>query len=100
MHELRITAAAARQVVLQLLADKEAAGSVPCVLVGEIKDYGDWWVQAYQSRALIVDGDEDAALAGNGPIVVPKDGSEPFALSSAEPADEQMKRLSASSSGQ
>ena len=33
------------------------------------------------------------ALAGNGPVVIPKDGSEPFTLSSAEPTDVQIERL-------
>ena len=32
------------------------------------------------------------ALAGDGPVVIPKDGSEPFTLSSAEPTDVQMER--------
>lgn len=78
-----------------MLADAEEHGGVSCVLVGDPEDYGRWWVQAFQSRALIEDGDEDAALAGNGPIVIRKDGSAPFRLSSAEPARAQMTRLSA-----
>jgi hypothetical protein len=84
---------AARQVVRDLLSRAEEAGAPACVLVGETKDYGRWWVQGYQSRAFVEDGDIMQALAGNGPYVVPKDGSEPFTLSSAEPADVQMERL-------
>lgn len=88
-------AAKAQRIASRLLTDAEEHGGVSCVLVGDPADYGRWWVQGYQSRALIEDGDEDAALAGNGPIVIPKNGSAPFRLSSAEPAHEQMKRLSA-----
>lgn len=91
-----IDAETAQQIVRDLLAKAESAGSPPCVLVGDAKDYGDWWVQGYQSRAYVEDGDVMQALAGNGPIVVPKDGSEPFALSSALPAEVQMERLRAS----
>ncbi|NYF15252.1 hypothetical protein HDC37_000064 [Microbacterium sp. AK009] len=86
-------AAEAQCIAGRMLADTEEAGGVSCVLVGDPEDYGRWWVQAFQSRGLIEDGDEDAALAGNGPIVVPKDGSTPYRLSSAHPAREQMKRL-------
>lgn len=92
MAEL-IDAEGARQIVRDMLSRAEAAGGPPCVLVGETKDHGRWWVQGYQSRAFVEDGDIMQALAGNGPIAVPKDGSEPFALSSAEPADVQMERL-------
>lgn len=88
-----LNAAEAQRIARRLLADAEEHGGVSCVLVGHPLDYGRWWVQAFQSRALIEDGDEDAALAGNGPIVIPKDGSTPFRLSSAEPAGEQMRRL-------
>ncbi|UCZ59006.1 YrhB domain-containing protein [Mycolicibacterium phocaicum] len=72
---------------------------MPPVLVGEPVDYESWWVQGYQSRAFVEDGDENAALAGNGPIVVPKDGSAPFQLSSALPAAVQMKRIRADRTG-
>lgn len=88
-------AEAARRVVRELLARAEAAGGVPCVLVGDTEDYGRWWVQGYQSRAFVEDGDIMRALAGNGPFAIPKDGSEPFALSSAEPTDVQITRLQA-----
>ena len=85
----------ARQIVTELLRRAESTGGVPCVLVGDAKDHGRWWVQGYQSRAFVEDGDIMQALAGNGPFVIPKDGSEPFALSSAEPTHVQIERLSA-----
>ncbi|MEZ3161981.1 YrhB domain-containing protein [Microbacterium sp. BWT-B31] len=88
-----IDAETARRIVREMLAAAEKSGGVPCELVGEAKDFGRWWVQGYQSRAFVEGGDILSALAGNGPIAVPKDGSEPFALSSAEPAADQMERL-------
>ncbi|MCX8562580.1 YrhB domain-containing protein [Mycolicibacterium mucogenicum] len=95
MAELGIDAARAKAIVEAILAENSANGGVPCVLVGEPTDYEFWWVQGYQSRAFIEDGDENAILAGNGPIVVPKDGSAPFQLSSALPAAVQMERIRA-----
>lgn len=83
-------------IVEAILAEHTATGGVPYVLVGEPVDYEFWWVQGYQSRAFVEDGDENAALAGNGPIVVPKDGSAPFQLSSALPTGVQMERIRAS----
>lgn len=83
----------ARRLVTALLDEAERNGGTPCVLVGDAVDYGDWWVQGYQSRAFVESGDVLSALAGNGPVVVPKDGSDPFHLSSTEPAETQMARL-------
>ena len=94
-----IDADTAQQVVRELLARNEAVGGVPCMLVGDAEDYGHWWVQGYQSRAFVETGNPLRALAGNGPYVVPKDGSEPFALSSAEAAAVQMARLQRDVSG-
>lgn len=92
-HEEPIDAEGARRIVLSVLAEWEAAGGIPCVPVGDPVDHGDWWVQGYQSRAFVEGGDVDAALAGNGPIAVPKDGRPPFALSAASPAADQLGRL-------
>jgi hypothetical protein len=86
-------AVAAQHVAQEILAARARDGGIDCVLVGEPTDYGHWWVQGYQSRAFVERGDFLQALAGNGPIVVPKDGSEPFALTSAEPEELQMQRV-------
>jgi hypothetical protein len=90
-----IDADAAREIVREALRDAEDRGGVRCVLVGETLDYGEWWVQGYQSEAFAVHGDVFQALAGNGPYVIPKNGDAVFTLSSAEPVDTQMARLAA-----
>lgn len=88
-----VDAAEARRIALRMLADAEQRGGTPCVLVGRPEDHGRWWVQGYQSRAFMEDGDVMQALAGNGPFAIPKDGSAPFRLGTAEPADVQLARL-------
>lgn len=88
-----VDAAEARRIALGMLADAEQRSGLPCVLVGEPEDHGRWWVQGYQSRAFMEDGDVMQALAGNGPFAIPKDGSSPFPLGTAEPADVQLARL-------
>lgn len=95
MAEIGIDAERAKVIVEAILAENMANGGVPCVPVGEPVDYEFWWVQGYQSRAFIEDDDANAILVGNGPIVVPKDGSAPFQLSSALPAAVQMERIRA-----
>lgn len=95
MAEIGIDAERAKVIVEAILAENMANEGVPCVLAGEPVDYEFWWVQGYQSRAFIEDDDANAILVGNGPIVVPKDGSAPFQLSSALPAAVQMERIRA-----
>ena len=92
-----IDAESARETVRRVLRSAEDRGGVRCVLVGETRDYGAWWVQGYQSEAFAVHGDVFQALAGNGPYVIPKNGDAVFTLSSTEPVDAQMARLRATS---
>ncbi len=86
-----VDAEAARQVVRELLARAEAAGGVPssCAIPRTTGAGGSRGIRA----GLSSNGDIMRALAGNGPVVIPKDGSEPFTLSSAEPTDVQIERL-------
>lgn len=88
-----VDAAEAHRIALQMLAEVEQRSGIPCVLIGEPEDHGRWWVQGYQSRAFMEDGDVMQALAGNGPFAIPKDGSAPFPLGTAEPADVMLARL-------
>lgn len=90
-----IDAESAREIVREDLRHAEDRGGVRCVLVGETLDFGEWWVQGYQSEAFAGHGDVFQALTGNGPYVIPKDGDAVFTLSSAEPVDAQMARLAA-----
>lgn len=86
-------AAAATRALVALLQEWEATTGVECIPVGEPVEYGPYWVQGYQSKAFVLDGDFSSALAGNGPVVIPKDGSDLFSLNSSEPAGTQMERL-------
>lgn len=95
-----VNAEAAQRIVRGLLTDEEMHGGVACVLVGDPEDHGRWWVQGYQSRAFVQDGDIMQALAGNGPFAIPKDGSKPFRLGSAEPAAVQLQRISTETRGE
>lgn len=36
------------------------------------------WAFSYNARAYLESGNITAALAGNGPVIVPKDGSTPY----------------------
>lgn len=90
-----INAEAAREIVRESLRGAEDRGGVRCVLVGETLDYGEWWLQGYQSEAFAVHGDVFQSLAGNGPYVIPKNGDPVFTLSSTEPVGAQMARLTA-----
>jgi len=89
----------AKSAVLDALRDAEERGAPACVLYGEVRDYERWWVIGYQSEAFARHGDVMQMLAGNGPYVVPKDGSPIFTLSSAEAVEPQMTRLAATTSG-
>lgn len=44
----------------------------------------------YQSRAFIESGRISDALVGNGPVVVPKSGADPWLSLSALPVEEQI----------
>lgn len=86
-------------IVISLLSKWEAETGIAYVPVGEPVQHGRYWVQGYQSRAFVETGDFLAAHAGNGPVVVPRDGSAPFTLSSAEPTEPQMARILARDRG-
>ena len=71
----------AQQSVQRILDGWARDGGVSCLAQAAI-DEGDRWVVGFQSRAFVVDGDLGAALAGNAPFAVPKDGSAPYQLPS------------------
>lgn len=78
----------------QLRAGEEPG--TPLALTGETLERSWCWVFFYNTRAYIETGDSLESLAGNGPIVVNKDGSEVWTMGSAFPAehflDEYAKR--------
>jgi hypothetical protein len=92
-HHHLMDAKQATEVLEALLASWEKENGLACLPVGEPVEYGPYWVQGYQGRAFVLEGDVSAALAGNGPVAIPKDGSEPLVLSPTEPVEIQMRRL-------
>ena len=70
------------QRLVQTIVDGWARESGVWCLAGSAIDEGDRWVVGFQSRASLVDGDLGAALTGNAPFAVPKDGSAPYQLPS------------------
>ena len=53
----------------------------------EVEERQTAWVFYYNTRAYL-EGDFMEGLIGNGPVVVPKDGSEPWLATSAAPIED------------
>lgn len=83
----------AEAIVLKRLHAAEEVDGIERAFAQEPDELPGHWVFFYQGRRYLEDGDITHALAGNGPIVIPKDGSEPFTLSAAEPIEPQLERL-------
>ncbi|MFG2054223.1 YrhB domain-containing protein [Micromonospora sp. NPDC048930] len=62
------------------------------IVIGSCSEYPNAWVFGYNTRRFW-QGDFMASLVGNGPVVVPKSGGEPFLASSATPVEEQLRDL-------
>ncbi|MEV6368794.1 YrhB domain-containing protein [Micromonospora musae] len=80
----------AREVAFAFLADRTDK-----VRAGEWVIIGAWehetaWSVGYQSRAFIESGDIHDSLVGNGPVVVPKSGADPWLAWSGRPVEEQL----------
>jgi len=50
-------------------------------------------VFCYNGRRYMADDDFSAAIVGNGPVVVPKSGAEPYLGGSGIPIEDQIKEL-------
>jgi hypothetical protein len=48
------------------------------IVIGRCKETDEGWEFGYNSRAFLEGGDIGASLIGNGPVVVPRDGSPPY----------------------
>lgn len=48
------------------------------IVIATCEEHTDAWSFGYNSRAFIEDGDILSALAGNGRIIVPKSGTDPY----------------------
>lgn len=78
------------QVAESMLRELNTSDGVDRVVLGEPTDVAGHWVIGYNSRAYVEDGDIISALAGNGPIAVPRSGEPAFFLTSTRPAAEQL----------
>ncbi|MEV6904597.1 YrhB domain-containing protein [Amycolatopsis sp. NPDC051372] len=56
------------------------------IVISECKELADAWYFDYNSRAFLEQDDISSALVGNGPVVVPKSGAEPYIGSVFGPA--------------
>lgn len=48
------------------------------IVISHCKETDDAWRFSYNSRATIEEGSISLSLAGNGPIIVPKSGADPY----------------------
>lgn len=48
------------------------------IVISKCDELDDAWSFGYNSRAFIEAGDVSSALAGNGPVIVPKSGADPY----------------------
>src|SRR5258708_3959019 len=56
------------------------------------EEYATAWAVGYQTRAFMETGSLSDRLAGNGPVVVPKSGGEPWMAWSGLPVADQLAR--------
>ncbi|MDW4574022.1 YrhB domain-containing protein [Microbacterium sp. M3] len=89
----RRTSTEARRLAEAALEHSRLQDGVERAILGDPIEAGDFWVFFSQSRAYVERDDLDAMLAGNAPLVVPKDGGEVFALSPAHDIDAQIADL-------
>ena len=91
-----LTQAEAEQTALRFLSTSAGPDGVERVILGEPVEAGANWVFYYQGRGYVERGDLDEMLVGNMPIVVPKNGHPPYALSALDDVDDQIARLARS----
>ncbi|WP_328321896.1 YrhB family protein [Kribbella sp. NBC_00382] len=87
---MTVTDEEARELAFAFLADgSDHVRTGEWVIVGA-EEHEIAWSVSYQSRAFIESGDISRALAGNGPVVVPKSGADPWLAWSGRPVEEQI----------
>lgn len=88
-----LTAQEAEQIALCFLARSTEHDGIPRIILGSSVEAGPNWVFFYQGRGYVERGDLAEMLVGNLPIVVPRDHGAPYALSSSEDIDLQIRRM-------
>jgi hypothetical protein len=80
----------AREIAFAFLADRiDEIHTGEWVITGA-REHETAWSVSYQSRAFIESGRISDALSGNGPVVVPKSGVDPWLSLVARPVEEQI----------
>lgn len=79
----------------QALLD-EGPTSVPVAILDDVLESPSYWVFFFNSVAFIESGDFLHALAGNAPIVVPKDGGSITRFFTGRNPEDQLAELEAS----
>jgi len=69
---------------------------VPVALIDDVLESPNYWVFFFDSVASIETGDNLLSLAGNAPIVVPKDGGPVTRFFTGRSTEEQLAELEAS----
>lgn len=79
----------ARRIATSLLSERFPEFLAGKWVVTDTKKYDGAWAVFYNTRALVETGDWRHALGGNGPLVIPESGEQPwFAWSGADVADQ------------
>lgn len=63
------------------------------VVIASCEEYSNAWVLGYNTRRFLVDMIITDSLVGNGPVVVPKSGADPFLGASHSPIEGQIENL-------
>lgn len=63
------------------------------IVICSCEEYPTAWVFGYNTRRYLEQEEFTAALVGNGPVVVPKSGKDPFLGGSGSPIAEQIEDL-------
>lgn len=75
----------------QAFLDRVVRPSMPDdIVIASCVEFPSAWTFGYNSRAFLSDGEFRRALAGNGPVVVPKSGADPYLGGSGTPISAQL----------
>ncbi|MFF0366955.1 YrhB domain-containing protein [Micromonospora sp. NPDC005087] len=80
----------ASEIAFAFLADRVDEIRTGEWVIAGTREHETAWSVSYQARAFIESGRIADALAGNGPVVVPKSGVDPWLAWSGRPVEEQI----------
>jgi hypothetical protein len=87
---MRVTDEEARELAFAFLAKQSDHLRTGEWVITGAEEHETAWSVSYQSRAFIETGDITRSLVGNGPVVVPKSGADPWLAWSGRPVEEQI----------